>query len=105
MCENPNEDEFHVLFECYAYVNLRNSVLPQNLVNIRNIHSLYHIMSDSVYQRNVAKYSLYMFDRRNELMQQRVNERENDWENDWWKCLIYLYYVMLFKILLFQYLL
>ena len=82
LCENPIEDEFHVLFECYAYVDLRNSILPQNLVNIRNIHSLYHIMSDSVHQRNVAKYLLYLFDRRNVLTQQRVNERENDLEND-----------------------
>ena len=44
MCETPNKDEFHVLFECYAYVNLRNSVLPQNLVNIRKYSLLvpYH---------------------------------------------------------------
>ena len=79
LCENPTEDEFHVLFECYAYVDLRNSILPQNLVNIRNTHSMCNIMNDNVYQRNVAKYLLYYkFAKRSELIQQRENEREND---------------------------
>ena len=76
LCENPIEDEFHVLFVCYAYADLRKSFLPNNIMNIINMHSMYTIMN--VYHRNVAKYLLLMFDRRSEIMQQRENERGND---------------------------
>ena len=76
LCENPIEDEFHVIFVCHNYTDLRKSILPKNVINIRNIHSLNTIMTD--YHRNLAKYLLFMFERRNEIMLQREKEREND---------------------------
>ena len=76
LCENPIEDEYHVIFVCYNYTDLRKSILPKNVINIRSIHSLNTIMTD--YHRNLAKYLLFMFERRNEIMLQREKEREND---------------------------
>ena len=68
-CKNVNEDEFHILFCCPVYEELRLKMLPQNIICQRNVYSMCKLMSETVYHRCVARYLVNVFIKRSELLE------------------------------------
>ena len=68
-CKMANEDEFHILFTCPAYEELRLEMLPRNIICQRNVYSMCKLMRESVYNRCVARYLVSMFTKRKQLLE------------------------------------
>ena len=68
-CKNVNEDEFHILYRCPIYEDIRLNMLPNNMLCERNVHSMCRLMSESVFHKCVARYLVAMFIKRNELLE------------------------------------
>ena len=63
VCKAASENEFHVLFECHAYNDLRNK-LPINITSNKNIQSMITLLKSNEYRLCLARYLLDMFSRR-----------------------------------------
>ena len=67
VCKANEENEFHVLFECFAYEDLRCK-LPTSIVSSKTNRSMITLLSSSEYYLCLAKFLLDMFERRNDYV-------------------------------------
>ena len=66
-CTTEEENEFHILFVCPIYEDLRLNTIPSNFMSKRNKNALsILIASKSI---SVAKFFTYVFSRRKELLE------------------------------------
>ena len=66
-CNAPVENEFHVLFECVAYDDIRLK-LPNSILRNRTYNSMITMLSNSDYNLSVSKYLIDMFERRKDYI-------------------------------------
>ena len=62
-CNAPVENEFHVLFECVAYNDLRHK-LPIKIVNNKTTQAMLQLLSNDEHNISVSKFLVEMFARR-----------------------------------------
>ena len=67
VCKANEENEFHVLFECIAYNDLRFK-LPKSIVSVKTNQSMITLLSSSEYYLCLAKFLLDMFHRRSDYV-------------------------------------
>ena len=75
ICRTDNENEYHVMFVCSLYENLRTEMLPTKFILRRNIMKMYILLADSKYQFVLASYLCNMFKIRAHVLSERRNLR------------------------------
>ena len=68
LCKQYDETEAHFVFDCITLEVLRRAILPQHLLNHRNIRSLNTIMSHDEYAFDLSKYLYNAFKIRSNLL-------------------------------------
>ena len=61
LCNFESENEYHVMFVCRAYENLRTELLPRKFLSNRSVMKMYLLLADDSYQFVVANYLSNMF--------------------------------------------
>ena len=63
VCKATSENEFHVIFECHAYNDIRKK-LPINIISTKTVQSMITLLKANEYRICLARYLLDMFSRR-----------------------------------------
>ena len=61
-CSSVKEDEFHVIFVCPKFEDLRSLLLPSNLLSRRNVNSMYILLANN--NTSLGKYLFSVCERR-----------------------------------------
>ena len=65
-CSSVKEDEFHVIFVCPKFEDLRSLFLPSNLLSRRNVNSMYILLAND--NTSLGKYLFSVCERRRYLI-------------------------------------
>ena len=63
VCKATTENEFHVIFECHAYNDLRKK-LPMSIISNKSVQSMIYLFKSNEHRICLARYLLDMFSRR-----------------------------------------
>ena len=66
-CNAVVENEFHVLFECVAYNDLRQK-LPKKILDNKTTQSMLQLLNNVDYNISVSRFLVDMFIRRNDYL-------------------------------------
>lgn len=72
MCLKGKEDEFHVMFECDKYENLRSAYLPEKYLVTCSVTNMCLILANANYHLSVAKYLFVVFKLRKNIISSRT---------------------------------
>ena len=71
LCKSAKEDEYHVMYVCDTYENLRTNLLPEKFSLRRNKMTMYIFFADSRYYSILATYLCNMFKLRSSVLSER----------------------------------